>query len=109
MTRHLPNLPVQSQTGIKFVQQDAQNPQAGVIAALNCLNGLLDLGNAKQAENFRSHGDDQRVGYYIGVDSQHVQRRGSVDDDVVIAVFHQHKLVFQQKFPSGTAEFQICR
>ena len=65
------------------------------------------MGDAQEAENFRSHGNDQRSGGYIGIDGEHVQGGRGIDDDIVVALFHLVQLVLQEIFPAGGVEFQL--
>lgn len=82
----LQHFPIEIQPGIKTSEQNAHDPQAGIIILPHTVNGLFDLGDAQQAEYLRRHGNDQAVSGDIGVDGQNIKGGRSVDDDEIISV-----------------------
>ena len=107
LLRHVQHIPVQDQAQIKLVEQDAQHPQAGVVAPADGVDGLADLGDAQQAENLRGHGDHKAVSRHVGVYRQHVEGGRGVDDNIIVVVLHLRQAVFQQKLPAGPVELQL--
>ncbi len=107
MLGKLKYLPVQVQARVEFIEQDAEHAQAGVVVSADGFDGLANLGNAEQAQDFGRHRDNQAVGRNIGVDGKDVERGRRIDDNKVIFIIQLVEVRFQHKLTARAVKFKF--
>ena len=84
----------QAQTCVIHCQQESFDFKTWIEFGLDDADGVDELGDAFESEIFGLHGDDDGVGGSQGVDRNQAERRGAVDQNVVILRGNRLQQVF---------------
>ncbi len=99
---------------VRAVREGAQYAQDLQIwfelVLLHHIDGLLQLHQPGEGEKARGHGDDEPVAGHKGVDRQQPQRRGIVNDDVIVLLLELAQRTIQSlaAIVKGVSQLQVC-